>query len=238
MLPPRLVGPAERRPAAARTRLVVVLLPLLPVTPTARAACSAIHSAVPPVTGDPAAVAARRPTGGSALTAGERTTTSAAEQCLASAPSPVTSGPGRQVRRPLGHRRVGLAVDPGPARQPGRAPTRRSRGPRRRPPGRYPTPRPGGRPGQLRRTPSSSAVGSTCRNRAGPGRPARGEQLDPAACASGQPPVGYRRRDRGQHRRVGPGARLVAAAARRSATPRPRPRTRTACAASMPSSSR
>ena len=65
MLPPKTFG----RPTAASRwliRLDVVLLPLLPVTPTVRSAWSAIHSALPPVTGDAAGRAARPSTGGSA----------------------------------------------------------------------------------------------------------------------------------------------------------------------------
>jgi hypothetical protein len=76
MLPPNSFG----RPAPASRwliRLDVVLLPLLPVTPTVRPAWSAIHSALPPVTAIPRARSSRIH-GWVCGTPGERTTTSAA----------------------------------------------------------------------------------------------------------------------------------------------------------------
>ncbi len=101
MLPPSTLG----RPTAASSSEIsveVVLLPLLPVTPMVRAACSGIHSAVPPVTRMPADRASTSQ-GWVWATPGERTSTSAA-RTAARASEPVTSAtePASSAQLPAG----------------------------------------------------------------------------------------------------------------------------------------
>ncbi len=117
MLPPYTAG--SPTVASSRcTRLDVVDLPLLPVTPTETDACSAIHSAVPLVTVIPAA--SRSATSGwYRLIPGERSTTSTPESAAA-APSPATSGTGPTAACHSATDRPGLSSTP-TTRTPGRS---------------------------------------------------------------------------------------------------------------------